>query len=267
MSTPAAQESRRERQRLILDHVLTVGQATAAELADLTGRSLMTVHRDLDDLAQRRLLRRFHGGVSALPTSVFESSSDFRRQRRTLDKQALAAVAAEFVEPGMSVMLDDSTTVLAMVPLLRERAPLTVVTNYRQVLDLLADATDLRLMMIGGQYSRTHDSFIGPPDQTNIEAYSVDIAFQSTSTMDATMTYHQEQDVVSMKRVMLRSGTRRVLMMDSSKVGHTSLHRFVPVSAFTDVLLTSDTDPAMATAIGELAPVRLAPVGARLAAR
>lgn len=259
MSNPAAMTSRGARQRMILDHVLEAGSATAAELADLTGRSVMTIHRDLEDLANRQLLRKFHGGVSALPTSVFESSSDFRLHRHAEDKRALADVALEFIEPGMSIMLDDSTTVLALAQRLRERTPLTVVSNYRQVLEVLLDVVDVRVIMLGGQYSRTHDSFIGAPDQTNVDAYAVDIAFQSTSTMDREMTYHQEQDVVSMKRVMLRSGTRRVLMMDSSKVGHTSLHRFVPVRDFTDVILSDDVDAEMVSAIREQSTVHLAP--------
>lgn len=251
MAAAPGSDSRAARQRRILDHVLAEGQASVAELAALTGRSAMTVHRDLEDLANRQLLRRFHGGVSALPTSVFESSSEFRLQRRTEAKRALAATAATLVEPGMSIMLDDSTTVLGMTDLLAERAPLTVVTNYRQVLERLADAEEIRVIVIGGQYSRTHDSFIGPPDQTNAESYAVDIAFQSTSTMTADMTYHQEQEIVSMKRAMLRCGTRRVLMMDGTKVGHTSLHRYVPVDAFTDVLLTDDADPEIARDVGE----------------
>ena len=260
MSTPSAQASRSARQRTILDHVLETGTATAAELADRTGRSLMTIHRDLEDLANRQLLRKFHGGVSALPTSVFESSSDFRLHRRAEEKRALAAVAAGFVEPGMSVMLDDSTTVLALAPLLKERAPLTVVTNYRQVLDVLADAADVRLIILGGQYSRTHDSFIGAPDQTNVGAYAVDVTFQSTSTMDAATTYHQEQDIVSMKRVMLACGTRRVLMMDSSKVGHTALHRYVPVADFTDVILTDDVPGVIADGVADRTRLHLAAI-------
>lgn len=261
MSTvPSNPPARAARQRAILDHVLRVGSATAAELAELTGRSLMTVHRDLDDLSARNLLRKFHGGVSALPTSVFESSSEFRLHRRAEEKAALAEVAAGFVEPGMSLMLDDSTTVLALAARLAERGPLTVVSNYRQVLETLGDVPDISLIMIGGTYSRTHDSFIGPPDQTNLDAYAVDIAFQSTSTMDERMTYHQEQDVVSMKRVMLRTGQRRVLMMDGSKVGHTSLHRFVAVSEFTDVILTNDIDPATVDQIAERATVHVVKV-------
>lgn len=260
MPQSSPSDSREARLRQILDHVLAHGQATAPELAELTGRSLMTVHRDLDDLAGRQLLRRFHGGVSALPTSMFESSSEFRLLRRSAEKAALAEAAATMIEPGMSVMLDDSTTVLALAHLLERKGPLTVVTNYVRAFELLAQRSDIRLIMIGGQYSRTHDSFIGPPDQTNIESYAVDIAFQSTSTMDASMTYHQEQEVVSMKRAMLKSGTRRVLMMDGAKVGHTSLHRFVPVTAFTDVLLTEDVDADIAARIGEQAALRQVPV-------
>ncbi|MEO5832280.1 MAG: DeoR/GlpR family DNA-binding transcription regulator [Nakamurella sp.] len=252
-----APASRVARQQQILDHVLGTGSATAAELAEMTGRSLMTVHRDLDDLAGRGMLRKFHGGVSALPTSVFESSSDFRRQRRTAAKDALARRALEFVEPGMSIMLDDSTTVLALARLLGDVGPLTVLTNYRQAIELLVDATDVRLIVVGGQYSRTHDSFIGPPDQTGLDTYAVDVVFQSTSTMDETMTYHQERDIVAMKRVMLQAGSRRVLMMDGSKVGQTSLHRYVALDQFTDVILTDDVDPVVVERMAERAVVHL----------
>ncbi|MFZ7089155.1 DeoR/GlpR family DNA-binding transcription regulator [Curtobacterium sp. RRHDQ10] len=252
--------SRQERQQRILDHVLRDGTATVAELAEITGRSLMTTHRDVEDLATRRLIRKFHGGVSALPTSSFESSSEFRRQHNTAAKEALARVAIRFVEPGMAVMIDDSTTVLALARLLPDRGPLTVVTNYRVVLEELRGLQDISLIAVGGTYSRTHDSYIGPPDQTNLDAYAVDVTFQSTSTMDTSMTYHQEQDIVAMKRVMLRRGGRRVLMMDGSKIGQTSLYRYLPLSDFTDIVLTSDVGPEIRDAIGEHVQVHLASV-------
>lgn len=257
---PTEERSRADRaarQRHILDHVLNVGSASATELVAITGMSLMTVHRDLDELASRGLVRKFHGGVSALPTSVFESSSDFRMHRQIEAKNALAHKAIEFIEPGMSVMLDDSTTVLALARLLPNFGPITVLTNYRQIMELLLDSPDVRLIAIGGAYSRTHDSYIGPPDQTGLDSYAVDVVFQSTSTMDDRSTYHQEQEVVMMKRVMLHAGTRRILIMDGSKVGQTSLHRFVPVSDFTDVILTDDVDPSMVAQISESARVHI----------
>jgi DeoR/GlpR family transcriptional regulator of sugar metabolism len=249
------------RQRQIVDHLAGVSSATAAELASLTGMSLMTVHRDIDDLAGRGILRKFHGGVSMLPSTVFESSSEMRLQTRVHAKEALAREALKLIEPGMSIMLDDSTTVLALARLLHEVGPLTVITNYRQAIEELRENDDIRLFVIGGQYSRTHDSFIGVPSNSSVESYAVDVVFQSTSTMGSQMTYHQEQEIVLMKRGMLASGSRRVLMMDGAKVGRTSLHRYVPVSDFTDVILTADVDPDIISVIEQHSVVHLAPSG------
>lgn len=258
--TPQINGAKAIRQRQIMDHVMSVGYSSAADLVALTGRSVMTVHRDIDDLSARGLLRKFHGGVSALPTSVFESSSEFRMHREPAAKEALARSAARFVEPGMSIMLDDSTTVLALARLLTGIGPITVLTNYREALEVFREHPDVKLILIGGMYSRTHDSFIGAPNQTGLDSYAVDIVFQSTSTMDAQMTYHQEQEVVTMKRVMLRSGTTRVLMMDGSKVGKTSLNRYVAVEDFTDVILTDDVPDELVQAIAEHAKVHIAEI-------
>lgn len=245
------------RQRRIVDHLSGVSSATAAELSALAGVSLMTIHRDIEDLAHRGILRRFHGGVSVLPTSVFESSSEFRLQTQGAAKEALAQRAVQFVEPGMSIMLDDSTTVLALARLLNDVGPLTVITNYRQAIEVLRENDDIRLIVVGGQYSRTHDSYIAMPSHESVDSYAVDVVFQSTSTMGADMTYHQEQDIVLMKRAMLRSGGTRVLMMDGTKVGRTSLHHYVPVSDFTDVILTDDVDAEMTERIERNARVHV----------
>ena len=248
--TPSIRE-RDLRRRAILNYVLEKGQATASELTEVVGKSLMTVHRDLDDLASRGLVRKFHGGVSALPTSMFESSSEFRKQRNSEAKASLAVMAAQLVEPGMSILLDDSSTVLELAKLLPQKAPLTVLTNYREAIDVLVEAEDIRVIAIGGTYSKTHNSFVGSPHLTGLDSYAVDIVFQSTSTMDGQMTYHQEEDLVLMKRAMLNAGTRKVLMMDSSKVGRTSLHQFVPIQAFTDVILTKDVPRSLFSEVAE----------------
>ncbi len=249
-----------ERQRTLVAHVVEAGFATAATLASLCGVSVMTIHRDIDDLARRGILRKVSGGVSALPSTVFEASSEIRMQIEPGAKQALARVAETFVDAGMSVMLDDSTTVLALARLLNEKGPLTILTNYRQGLEVFRDNDDVRLIIIGGQYSRTHDSFIGLPSGSSVTSYSVDAVFQSTSTMGTQMTYHQEQDVVHMKRAMLQAGARRVLLMDGSKIGRTSLHHYVPVSDFTDVVVTSDVAPDVVAALREHCTVHIAPM-------
>lgn len=256
MSEPTS--SRAMRQRTLLDYVMKVGSATSAELVDVASCSLMTIHRDLDELANQGLVRKFHGGVSALPTSVFESSSAFRMRRSIESKEKLAREAIKFIEPGMSVMLDDSTTVLALARLLSGFGPITVITNYRPAIEILSDCPDVRLIILGGIYSRTHDSFIGIPNITGIENYAVDAVFLSTSTMHEGITYHQEHDVVLMKRAMLQAGTRKFLLLDDSKIGKTSLNRFAPVSDFTDVVLTEATPHEVISQLREVTTVHIA---------
>lgn len=257
-ATSGRARSREARQQVIVSHVVARGVASVAELTELTGASVMTVHRDLDELRRRGILRKFHGGVSAQPSTVFESSSEYRLRAQVDAKRALAAAALSFVEPGMSVMLDDSTSVLALADRLGEVGPLTVVTNYLAAIQVLRDLPDVHVIGIGGDYSRTHDSFLGMVAVEAVSSFSVDVTFVSTSGMNATMTYHQEQEIVLIKRAMLRAGASTVLLMDSSKLGRTALHHLAPVSAYDHVILNADAAPELVAELSEATDVRLA---------
>lgn len=260
-ASKAKRPDRGRRQQSIVEHVVGNGFASAADLASLTGVSLMTVHRDIGELVSRGVLRKYHGGVSAQPSTVFESSSDFRLHVNTDAKAALAHAAADFISPGMSVLLDDSSTVFELAKLLPDIGPLTVVTNYRQAIEALREHEDIRLIGVGGEYSRTHDSFIGLAAQEMIGGFSVDIGLQSTSAMTGQMTYHQEQEIVMAKRAMLRASAVKVLLMDSSKIGRSALHRFVDVAEFDHVLLSApaetELDPDLVAAIADRTDVRI----------
>lgn len=250
--TPAGSaRSQENRRQLIAEHVVRHGTVTVTWLAEATGVSVMTVHRDLEALARRGVLRRFRGGVSALPTSVFESNLEYRAGVRVEEKEAMAQAAAELVEPGMSVMLDDSTSALALARLLTARPPLTVLTNARRVLDVFAGREEIRLIALGGEYSHTHDSFLGVACVEAIEAMSVDLVVVSTSAMNARMTFHQEQDVVLVKRAMLASGARTALLMDHSKVARTALHRLCPVADFDHVVVDAGVDDELLSELRE----------------
>ncbi|GAA4855697.1 DeoR/GlpR family DNA-binding transcription regulator [Actinomycetospora corticicola] len=253
--------SRAARQQRIVDHVLGAGSASAAELVELTGVSLMTVHRDVDELVRRGLVRKYRGGVSAQPTSVFESHSDYRRTVRRAEKNAIADAALAFVEPGSSIMLDDSTSALALAERLADVGPLTVVTNYLPALELLKGLPEIRLLALGGDYSRTHDSFGGVGCLEAVEAVSVDAAFVSTSSMTGSMTFHQEQDIVVVKRRMLEVADRCVLLMDSSKAPRRALHHLRPLSAFDDLVVDAGMTAALLEEMGEHTRVTVAEVG------
>lgn len=253
--------SREQRQQQIVDHVLAHGSASAAELTELVGVSVMTVHRDLDELARRGLVRKFHGGVSAQPSTVFEGSSEYRMGAQRPLKEAIARTAVELVEPGGSILLDDSTTALAMAGLLGDLGPLTVATNYLPAIEVLKKLPEVHLICLGGNYSTTHDSFLGLPCIEAVGALSVDMAFVSTSAMNPTMTFHQEHELVQVKRAMLAAAERSFLLMDSSKMPRKALHRMAPLADYDQLVVDDGIDDEFLAAARDVIPVVVAPTG------
>jgi DeoR/GlpR family transcriptional regulator of sugar metabolism len=231
-----------QRRRELADHVLAEGSVSASDLAERFGVSLMTIYRDIDELEHEGILRKFRGGVTVQPSGVFESNVAFRKKTMLAEKEAVAAKAATLIEPGMSVMIDDSTTALELARLLPAIDPLTVVTNFLEALNLLADERGLHLMALGGDYDRLHDSFLGVPCVEAVEALRVDLCFVSTSSVFGDFAFHQEQRIVAVKRAMLKAANRSVLMIDHSKLGRTALHRLAPLTTF-DLILVDDRTP------------------------
>lgn len=258
--TSGTTRGRQARQQRITDFVIDRGTATVADLVELTGVSHMTVHRDIDELARRGVLRKFRGGMSALPSTVFESNAEYRLGVHVEAKAAIARQAAKLVEPGMSIMLDDSTTALSLAKLLPEFVPLTVATNYLRGIELLKDVDDLRLICLGGDYSRTHNSFLGMPCLEAVESITVDMVFLSTSAMNVDMTFHQEPEIVLVKRAMLASAETKVLLMDSSKMPRAALHRLAPIADYDRLIVDSGVDEALVKELRERIPVDVAPL-------
>ncbi|NEE00747.1 DeoR/GlpR family DNA-binding transcription regulator [Phytoactinopolyspora halotolerans] len=229
--------SRTARQTRIAEHVLREGSVSASSLSELFGVSLMTVHRDLDELERQGVVRKFRGGVSAQPSSVFESNVAYRLRTARAEKVAIGRYARTMIEPGMAVMLDDSTTTLEVAQLLPDAAPLTVITNFLEVIKTVSRMSGIRLIALGGEYYPTHDSFLGVPCMEAIESLRADVLFTSTSAVSATHAYHQEQEIVLVKRAMMRSAERKVLLIDHGKLGGSALHQLAPLTDFDDVVV------------------------------
>lgn len=231
------------RQRFIADHVFSQGSAIVAELADLCHVSAMTIYRDLDQLESQGIVRKFRGGVTAQPSGVFESNVTYRLRSMRAEKDAIARQARDLVEPGMSLILDDATTTLALARLLDDVGPLTVATNYLETLKLLSGSRAVYLVALGGDYDRTHDSFLGTPCVDAVEALRVDVAFVSVSAVSGGEAHHQEQHIVAVKRAMLRSARKRVLLIDHSKLGRDALYRLAPLTEFDLVIIDDQVSP------------------------
>jgi len=231
-----------ERRQRIAEYVLGHESVAARDLAHRFDVSVMTVHRDLDELERRGVLRKSRGGATPQPSSLFESNVRYRLSHARAEKEALARFALGLLEPGQAILLDDATTTLALARLLPVLAPITVITNYLATIEVLRESVGVRLLALGGEYFPSHDSFVGVVCEAAIASLRSDVCLMSTSAVSGGVAYHQEQEIVAVKRAMLGAATKRILLIDHSKLGKTALHRLAPLADFDLVVVDAGVD-------------------------
>ena len=225
------------------------GVMSPSELAQHFGVSVMTIHRDLNELQRRGIIVKSHGGVTPQPAGTFESTLAFREGHMVEAKQAIAAAAADLVSSGGSVLLDDSTTVSHLIPHLLERTPLTVATNFLPNLRPLAEADGVSLIAIGGDHDPVSDSFTGMVSLRDLAAVRVDAVFLSAAGVAGGSAWHADPQVVAVKQAMLAAAERAYLLVDHTKLGRNALHEIVELGDVDAVVTDAD---APADALAEL---------------
>ena len=228
-----------QRQERIAELVLKQPFIAAKDLAERFDVSLMTIHRDLDELEAHGVLRKVRGGATPQASSLFESNVRYRLTVASEEKQALARAALLQIEPGQAVLIDESTTGLALARLLPARVPLTVITNSLSVMQELRSVRDIKLIVLGGDYWPRHEAFCGLACEAAVSALRADVLFMSSTAISGGVAYQPDQDMAIAKRAMIAAAGRRVLLVDHSKFGRVALHRLAPLTAF-DLVMTDD---------------------------
>ena len=219
------------------------GSMRIEDLTERFGISLMTAHRDVDELVARGLFRKTRGIVTATATSLIESSDVYRANRQASEKKLIAAAAIQFIEPGQAIFLDDSTTVLQMASQLPAKVPLTAITNSLTLMNALKDMHDVTLLALGGQYYNWCNAFMGRMTINEINRLRADVAFISMSAIIDDVVFHQSPEIVDIKRAMFNSAATRILLTDHTKFDRRALHSFASLSEF-DVVIVDEKTPA-----------------------
>lgn len=235
--------SRRDRLERIRAWVVEDGFVRVERLAEAFGVSTMTVHRDLDELERQGWLRKVRGGATAQPSVHFHGDVRHRLRTQEAAKEQLArAAAARFLSPGASVMLDESTTAYALVDLLPEHGPLTVVTHFLPAISELAGKPGVDLIALGGTYFPAYDAFFGIRTVSAIETLRADVLFMSTTAISDGVCCHQSEETLAVKRALMAAARSKVLLVDHTKFEMQALHELAPLDAF-DMVIVDDRTP------------------------
>jgi len=218
------------------------GFVRVRDLSERFGVSTVTVRTDLQELEERQLAFRVHGG--AMPFNGARGERPFEEvvERQVAEKAAIATMAASLVSNGETVVVDVGTTAASLAQALVDRTDLTelnVITSGIKIA-LLLEAAHPRFTIVvtGGTLRPKQHSLVEPLATGMFQSLRVDTVFlgcNGVSVEGGVTNVNLPEAVV--KRAMIDSAQRCVVLADSTKLGVRAL---APVCTLdeVDVLVT-----------------------------
>jgi DeoR family transcriptional regulator, aga operon transcriptional repressor len=229
-----------ERRTQILQTVRSVGRVRVNELANRFNTSAVTIRNDLNELHQRGLVLRSHGGA-VLPDKILRESPVHERLKAHSDeKRRIGAMAATLINDGETIILDSGTTTLEIARQLKKKQGLHIITNGVNIAAELLDARDAQVFIVGGTVRGESASISGRFTEEMFDQFSADKLFLSGAGCDLDFGVsgaNLEETMVN--RAMLRISREIILVADASKFSKRSMSRIAPFAEIDTVI--SDT--------------------------
>ncbi|MBQ9805077.1 MAG: DeoR/GlpR transcriptional regulator [Clostridia bacterium] len=217
------------RQKQILELLEENGFLTVGRLSELTYTSPSSVRRDLIRLQNLSLVKRTHGGASALREVNQAVPLSNRMSQSIAEKRRIAKLASELLRDGQSVMLDGSSTAGFLVPYIAKHKDMILFTNNMNTA-ITAVSYGIATHCIGGASVNCSAVLSGTQAYAAVEGIHPDILFFSSKSLDADgWIYDPIPEENYIRTLMLKNARCRVFLCDSAKFGSTSLYRLTSI--------------------------------------
>lgn len=232
-----------ERRNLILEKLQTEKRVVVSELSQLYDVSEETIRRDLDKLEKEGLATKSYGGAVINENVSIDLPFNIRKNQNVSGKQKMAEIVASMIQDGDHIFLDASTTAVFVAKALKDKERLTVITNSMEILIELSDVSGWNIISTGGVMKDGYLAFLGSRTEEAIRSYYVDKVIFSCKALDQERGIMESQEAFgTTKKVMLASGRRKILVVDSTKFDQTA---FSVAGNLRDVeIVVTDTKPS-----------------------
>ncbi len=229
------------RQTDIVALAKTEGRVNVEDLAERFGVTPQTIRKDLNDLCDRGVLARYHGG--AVPASgVANFGYEARRQLAPEAKRAIGVAAANMIPDGASVLINIGTTTEQVAMALRGRQGLMVITNNINVANILQGQDAIEVIVAGGVLRHADGGIVGEAAVDFIRQFRVDYAVIGTSAIDPDGTLlDYDYREVKVAKAIIDCARHSILVSDSMKYERSAPVRIGHISAL-DTFVT-ETEP------------------------
>ncbi|QAA30227.1 DeoR/GlpR family DNA-binding transcription regulator [Clostridium manihotivorum] len=232
-----------ERQQKILDILNSKSSIKVMDIAELLNVSESTIRRDLQELEEKNLLMRTHGGaVGIYNRTNFEPSFVDKQDEKIDQKISIAEVASMMIEDGDTIILDSGTTTLEIAKRIRSRN-ITVITNSIDIASELSNKEGIEIIVTGGSLRSNTRAMVGHLTEAVIKNFRVDKAFVGANGISiedgvTTPNFIEAQT----KKTMINYASKVIIVADSTKFNNVSFSIICPIKAVSMIITSRDIE-------------------------
>ncbi len=235
-----------ERKALIVDLLEKNNTVSVIQLAQMLNISKETVRRDLRELEQEGLIKRTHGGaILEVPSNSSEYPFNVREIQRFAEKAIICKRAAQFIEDGDTIFVDNSSTTMNLLKHINPHYQVTVITNS---IRLLIESTTinnphLTLISLGGIFRAKNYSLAGVMSIDWARNFRPNKAFISCRSVrpDTGLSDGSIYEVDT-KRALIQTAQEVYLLADHSKFKDTGTVHLADVSSVQWIITDKGAD-------------------------
>lgn len=234
------------RQDAIMAIARDQGRVGVEDLAQRFEVSPQTIRKDLNELCERRLLARLHGGA-VLASGIENLGYAARRALAQAEKQRIAACCAAMIPDGSSLFINIGTTTEEVARALSAHRNLLVVTNNIHVVAILLPCQGVEVVVAGGPVRRADGGIVGEATVDLISQFKLDYAVMGASALDeegALLDFDYRE--VRVARAILANARWPILVADAGKFARTAPVRIGDVRQLHAVVLDRAPPPRFA---------------------
>ncbi|GAB4363148.1 MAG: DeoR family transcriptional regulator [Kiloniellaceae bacterium] len=231
-----------QRQEQIIALVRERGFVAIEALAEHFDVTPQTIRRDINQLCELGLLRRYHGGAG-LPSSVENLAYQTRQVLHQEEKARIARVLAAEIPDNASLFINIGTTTEEVAKALVDHKGLRVITNNLNVANILAGKPDFEVIVTGGVVRSRDRGIVGEASIDIIQQFKVDFGIIGISGIDEDGTLLDfDYREVRAAQAIIKNSRRVFLATDHTKFGRNAMVRLGHVDEI-DAIFTDRVPP------------------------
>ena len=233
-----------ERHLAFLEILQNHHKVSVENLAERFHTSLMTIRRDLNELAEQYNITRTHGGamLGNQPLVRMVSFDESRIEHRE-EKEKIASKAAGLIRNGQRIYIDSGSTTRIMLDYLNPETKAVLLCNHLGIAQHALNFDNLSVIMLGGEMIRLSNCSSGVITEEQIMKYSLDTAFIGAAAIGSDGNLYDGYSPEARFKSRLFSVARNIyLLVDSTKINTYDINEFGHISKLTGVITDGNID-------------------------